>query len=386
MSRSGLKAAAVVAVGAVLTACGGGGTTAGGGSSTTLPKLSQPQLIAKLTPSVVRIWGKEGGGSGFVVDAQRQLVLTNNHVVAGNPGLQAQVGNDPASNTPAQVVATSPCDDLAVIRLTDPVRNLKAVKLGTSASVRAGDHVTVLGYPGSFQAGPTSAETGSGGQAQTVVATDGSVSVANVVATPDPSLPTYRSTIQHQAPTNHGNSGGPLVNDQGEVIGVNTLGNPDAQGQYYSISIDYAKRILPDLQAGRSHGNIGWSLYPFGASDQTLESDLASIYQNDPNFAAGATELAGQVASYLRQNQINGLYVVGTDPGSPADQATPGAITYGDLVTSINGEPVAKVQDVCDLVNAAAAGSAIRVTGIYIDSTSNLEHIGNSWTVDVKAP
>ena len=386
MSRSALKAAAAGAVGIVLAGCGGGGTTTGSGSPGPGTKLTQQQLIALITPSVVRIWGKEGAGSGFVIDAQRQLVLTNNHVVAGNPGLQAQVGNDLASSTPVQVVATSPCDDLAVVRLTDPVKNLKPVTLGSSAAVRAGDHVTVLGFPGSFQSGPSSAQTGSGGQAQTVVANEGSVSVANVVATPDPSLPTYRSTIQHQAPTNHGNSGGPLVNDQGQVIGVNTLGNPDAQGQYYSISIDYAKRLLPDLEAGTSHGNIGWSLYPFGASDQTLESDLAGIYQADPNFQAGASDLAHQVAGYLQDNQINGLYVLGTDPGSPADTATPGGIVYGDMVTSINGEPVAKVQDVCDLVNSAAPGTALRVTGLYIDSTNNVEHVGNSWTVDVKAP
>ena len=87
----------------------------------------------------------------------------------------------------------------------------------------------------------------------------------------DAGLPEYKSTIQHQAPISPGNSGGPLVDETGRVIGINTLGNSgdsgEVQGQYYAISADEAQGVLADLREGRSRTNIGLDLIPLSAVD-----------------------------------------------------------------------------------------------------------------------
>jgi S1-C subfamily serine protease len=314
-----------------------------------------------------------------VIDAANQLVLTNAHVAVGNDGMKAQVGNDTSTTTPVRLVAASPCDDLAVVKLVDPVTGLRALPLGTSSTVKAGDQVTVLGFPGSFQS--TSEDLH---QASTVVTNTGSVSATHVQATPDPSYPTYQDTIQHQAPTNHGNSGGPLLNAKGQVIGINTLGNPDAQGQYYSISIDYAKRLLSDLEAGKSHALVGWNLFPISADDQNLQDELNSIYSNDGAFSFEAPYLASRVAGWLRESPpTSGLYNFGNQPGSSAEKAD---VSGGFLMTSINGNPVKKVQDVCDIINSASPGETLRLRGYNIDATNNVSDIEKRWTADLKVP
>jgi S1-C subfamily serine protease len=369
------------AVVAVIALSGGGGKK----------QLTQEQLIAQSTPSVVRIQGSTGGGSGVVIDAQRQLVLTNAHVVVGNDALKAQIGNNTTASTPVQLVAASPCDDLAVVKLVNNVPNLKALTLGTSATVRPGDTVTVLGFPGSFQNAPGGGQSGIG-QASTVVANTGTVSQVGVQASPDPSLPTYQSLIVHQAPTNHGNSGGPLLNQQGQVIGINTLGNPDNQGQYYSISIDYAKRLLPALEAGHSHGLLGWNLMQLSARDPNLNTELNNLYSNDPPFASNASTLANDATRFLQANPpTTGMYDGGDQPGSPADSAH----TSGFLIYKINGTPVQSLTDVCDIVNSASPGQTLRITNYNIDSGNDASQLsaelgasgGNpNYSTDLKVP
>ena len=338
----------------VVAGCGGGG-----GSST----LSQQDLIAKVKPTVVELTGKQGqdtvGGSGVVIDAKRGLVLTNEHVIAGVSALKAKVGDNAATAGPARVLAQAPCDDLAVVQLVNPPAGLKQVKLGTSASVKSGAPVTVLGYPASF----------SNPETQTVVSTNGTVSSINVAAEPDPSLPKYPSTIQHQAPVNPGNSGGPLVNAKGELIGINTLGNTQQngrtiQGQYYAISMDRINSLLPNLEAGKSQANVGWSLAPV---DQV---NLTQVFSQDPDFQSARLGTAAR--SYLNRNGIKGLYVLDSTTGSPAKNAK---LFFGDLITSIEGTPVKSVSDVCDIVQSHGPGDKLIVRGRYLNSTSTASKV-----------
>jgi S1-C subfamily serine protease len=337
----------------VVAGCGGGG------SST----LSQQDLIAKVKPTVVELTGKQGqdtvGGSGVVIDAKRGLVLTNEHVIAGVSALKAKVGDNAATAGPARVLAQAPCDDLAVVQLVNPPAGLKQIKLGTSASVKSGAPVTVLGYPASF----------SNPETQTVVSTNGTVSSINVAAEPDPSLPKYPSTIQHQAPVNPGNSGGPLVNAKGELIGINTLGNTQRngrtiQGQYYAISMDRISSLLPNLEAGKSQANVGWSLAPV---DQV---NLTQVFSQDPDFQSARLGTAAR--SYLNRYGIKGLYVLDSTTGSPAKNAK---LFFGDLITSIEGTPVKSVSDVCDIVQSHGPGDKLIVRGRYLNSTSTASKV-----------
>jgi S1-C subfamily serine protease len=336
-----------------------------------LQKLSQADLIALVKPSVAHLAGSNGSGSGVVIDARRGLILTNAHVTFGQHGMRARVGDDPGTETAARLVAAAPCDDLAVVQLVNKPANLKAIRFGDSSRVRPGDHVTVLGYPRSFEEQRADA----GVLAQQLVATEGSVSVANVVAAPDPSLPRYVSTIQHQAPVNHGNSGGPLVDDRGRLLGVNSLGNFDVQGQYYSISVNRARQLLPELVAGRSQANLGWDLTPVS------QVDLPAIFAESPMLAdQGGAALGQRVSDRLEQEGKDGLYVLDSETGSPAEEAN---LYLGDLVTSIDGQPVHKVQDVCDLVLAKRPGETVRVVGQYLNSAPTPAEVLTGWETEV---
>jgi S1-C subfamily serine protease len=353
---------AALAAAALVAGCGGGG-----GSST----LSQQQLITTVKPSVVELSGKREeqtvGGSGVVIDAKRGLVLTNEHVVAGISALKAKVGDNAATAGPARVLAQAPCDDLAVVQLTNVPPGLKQIKIGSSAKVKSGEQVTVLGYPASF----------SNPETQTVVSTNGTVSSTNVAAEPDPSLPKYPSTIQHQAPVNPGNSGGPLVNSKGELIGINTLGNTQQggrtiQGQYYAIAMDRISTLLPNLEAGKNQAWIGWSIAPV---DQVT---LSTAFAQDPVFQSA--KLGTTVQNILNRDNVKGIYVIGSTTGSPAKNAKLG---FGDLVLSIENTPVKSVADVCDILQSHGPGDKLLVRGMYLNSAANVNQVLVRWRTQV---
>jgi S1-C subfamily serine protease len=331
----------------------GAGTTAG--KATNRP-MSQSDVVAMVKPSVVRLAGWTSGGSGVVVDDRRGLVLTNAHVTSGMDGMQARVGDDPASETAAQLVAAAPCADLAMVRLVSRPANLRAIRLGDSSRLRPGDPVIALGYPGSLEEGRSGERTG---QAEQLVPTFGPVSVVHLTTAPSPDYPRLVSVIQHQATINPGNSGGPLVDKWGRLVGINTLRRADTEGQNYSISVEQIRGLLSDLEAGRSQANLGWDLVSLATAD------LPAIFDEDPAFASrGGAALGQRVADELGRQGIEGMYVRSAEPGSPAKAAR---IGHGNVVTSIAGEPVAGIQDVCRLLLAERPGQTIDVSGYWIN-------------------
>jgi serine protease Do len=375
MGIRGTRLRPVLGLCALATAALTGTGCPGGGSD----KLSQKEIVDKDKPMVVRLQGKEGGGSGVVVDADRGLVLTNAHVANGLTGGKAIVGDDPSTETPVQLVAATPCEDLAVMRLVNKPTNLKAIDFGSSKDVSAGDQVTTLGYPSSAQ------ETKPGEnlqQASNLVATFGAVSSANIAATIGPDDPRFNSVIQHQATSNPGNSGGPLVNQKAKLIGINTFGTSGTQGgnqnQSYAISVDRIKTVLPGLENGHSEGNIGWDLVTLSE----VKPQLPAIFADDPNFQSAAVgRLVGQK---LDQPPVDdGMYVASVQPGSAADKAH---FQFGDLIEKIDGEPVTTVQDVCDIVESKGPGSTMSVAGVYINSASDTDTLLQHYSQKAKIP
>jgi S1-C subfamily serine protease len=340
--------AAVLAL--VAAACGGGGSNAS--KTTTTVALTTQQLADRAQPATVELHGKVGnddvGGSGVIIDSARALVLTNAHVVSGVAALKARINEQVES--PAQVVASDPCNDVAIVRLTQPPPGIRSLPLGDSGTLKRLDNVVALGYPASFN-DPTK---------ERVVVTTGAVQTqGDIAAEPDPSLPKYPALIQHSATINPGNSGGPLVNARAELVGINTLTNPGTksqpvQGQYYAISINYIKRLLPDLQAGKSQDNIGWNVVPF------REVPLADVYE-----ATGyGTRSDGDAADrYLAQNRVDGMFVLGIDPSTPAADANLGVT---ELVTKLANTDVATMGQVCDVLQSASPGQTLAVEGIYL--------------------
>ncbi|MGI9023646.1 MAG: S1C family serine protease [Acidimicrobiales bacterium] len=340
------------------TAACGGGSDSSSPTTTIAKKLTSKEVFEIARPSTVELHAKQGaddvGGSGVIIDAQKGLVLTNAHVVAGTAALKVKV-ND-AEETPARVLASAPCQDLAVVQMVTVPPGLKAMTFGSSASVQNQDEVVALGYPATF-ADPAK---------EKVVSTSGTVQSPNVAAEPDPSLPRYPSTIQHSAVINPGNSGGPLLNDKGELIGINTLANTGSgpqtvQGQYYAISIDHIKPLLADLVAGRSQPDPGWSVAPFS------EVPLADVFELTGYGTRDEGVLADQV---LAENGVNGMFVFGANPNSPTDKVS---IEGGDLVETIDGVPVTAVKDVCDILASTAPGQTLAVEGRYLTNSGD-EH------------
>ncbi|MFN8161957.1 MAG: S1C family serine protease [Solirubrobacterales bacterium] len=339
------RRALLLLTGAVVLA-GGLGGCGGGGSEK--QALGPEQIVAKAKPSVVRLQGETSrgggvetvGGSGVVIDAKKGLVLTNEHVIAGVTGLTATVLDK--TDVPARIVASAPCDDLAVVELTEVPSGVRQMALGNSDALRPGAQVTALGYPESVQ----------NPEEETVVSTTGSVSAVDISTQISPTLPNYPSLIQHQATINPGNSGGPLVNKFGELVGINTLVysglRGEVQNQSYAISINHVKPLLPDLEAGKSRADVGWQLAPVLLVPVSFYSDQIT---------------QGEATRYLAtEGYEKNMFVLNVTPGSPVNKA---AIHFGDLIQSINGTPVQTVGDVCDIVQSAAPGSALRVEGHY---------------------
>jgi S1-C subfamily serine protease len=293
--------------------------------------LTNPQIVDKVKPSVVRLVGRSGGtrpsGTGIVIDQKQGLVLTNDHVVAGTSALEA-IWNGQNLGA-AQVVAHAPCNDMAVVRLTRPPVGLKQIEFASSAKLVAGADIAALGFP------PTPDAQSS------VTPTFGQVSKVNVPVNPQgaaaPDLPVYPSVIQHTAAINPGNSGGPLVNDRGQLVGMNSLGAASLHGEAWAISSDEIKRLLPELKAGKSRDYIGWSLLP-----------VRMVADADPALA--------EAAALARVT--DGLMVTGVESNSPAFRAH---FERGDIVTSLNGEPVRTMADACAIVQSQARGATFPV-------------------------
>jgi S1-C subfamily serine protease len=245
-----------------------------------------------------------------VIDGRRGLVLTNAHVIAGATSMKATLNGNEVN---AVAVGKAPCEDLAVVQLRPRPSGLRSARLGRGSSVRAGDRVTALGYPGAFE------EDISQRRLQT---TDGIVSSPVGPGSLGPDLPELQALIQHQAPISGGNSGGPLFDETGAVVGINTVSTGgDSQNQNGAISIDRAKGLLPDLRSGTNLGYVGW--------------DLRTAQSNGTTF----------------------VYVRAADPNSPADRAG----LAGAILVELDDTEVSTVSDVCSIVSGKSSGDPLKV-------------------------
>jgi serine protease Do len=239
---------------------------------------------------------QEALGSGFIVD-KSGIVLTNNHVVAGADEVVVKLADNRL--LAARVLGSDPPTDVAVVRLDKPPRDLQAVTQGDSDRVRVGDYVLAIGNPL--------------GMGQTV--TMGIVSAKNrVIGEKLGDVdPRYEDFIQTDAAINQGNSGGPLFNFRGEVIGINSaIINPGvAMNMGFAIPINLARQIAEQIRKG---GRVARGYLGVGGEDFTPEQ-----------------------AEQMRVPFTPGALVNVVTRGSPAEGA---GLRPNDVITEFAGRPV----------------------------------------------
>jgi len=287
-----------------------------------------------VSPSVVKIDvrknqdrnGRESGGSGsgFIITPDG-FALTNSHVVHGADRIEVTLAD--GRRPEARIIGTDPDTDLAVIRIYAP--DLKPVRLGDSNQLRVGQLAIAIGNPYGFQYTVTAGVVSALGRS---FRADSGRLMDNI--------------IQTDAALNPGNSGGPLVNSRGEVIGVNTAVILPAQGLCFAIGINTAKYIagwlIKDGVIRRSY---------IGAGGQTVKIHRRLIrFYNLPHET--------------------GMLVIHVEPGSPAERA---GLREGDLIVEYAGQAIAGIDDLHKLLTGTRVGVRSPLTVIRHTEKLQLE-------------
>ncbi|MHB8647007.1 MAG: S1C family serine protease [Thermomicrobiales bacterium] len=264
-----------------------------------------------------------GLGSGVIYD-KAGLILTNNHVVEGATAIDVELSD--GTRVSATLIGRDPSNDVAVIKI-DPSKVLAVAELGDSSAVKPGQQVIAIGSPEALENSVT----------------EGIVSGVNR------QLDNYVGLIQTDAAINHGNSGGPLINVYGQVIGLNTLGvrTNNAQGLNFAIPINKAKQVA-DTLVSKGNGAVVSTRAYLGV-------------QVDPLNAAKAAQYGTKVTQ--------GAYVVKVESGTPAEKA---GLKAGDVITAVNGT---------NLDNRTALGDVLNTLNVGDTATLAVDRNGTTQTL-----
>jgi 2-alkenal reductase len=291
-------------------------------------------LNAAANPSVVYIIAAPlGSGSGFVYDDQGRIV-TNDHVVEGARSLEVVFAD--GARRSAEVVGADADADLAVIQVSDLPAGVGPLPLAAADDIAVGQFVAAIGNPFGEQ----------GSMSLGIVSGLGRSLASQRAEQSSGSSYTLPAVIQTDAPINPGNSGGPLLNLQGQVVGINaaiasTTGSNSGVG--FSIPVAAIQRIVPNLIAGGRHV---YSYLGVGFDDEISLADQA---------------LYGL-------SQVQGAYIVNVNAGSPADAAGLRAANQntgrgGDLIVAVDNQAIQNFQDLNRyLVFNTAPGQTIELS------------------------
>jgi serine protease Do len=252
------------------------------------------------------------GGTGFVISEDGELV-TNNHVIEGADKIEVRVGRDRYT---AKVIGRDSATDLALLKI-DTKKKLTALPLGDSDRLRVGEWVMAIGDPLNFDktvtVGVVSAKDRSG-------------------LTADSATRSFENFIQTDAAINFGNSGGPLLNVKGEVVGINTAMYRPAQNIGFAVPVNTLKGVLAQL---REHGKVVRGY--LGINIQNVDSDKAAAF---------------------KLKDQDGAFVQSVLPGEPADKA---GIKPGDTILRVDSTPVKEIRDLIGYVSSRPPGSKVKL-------------------------
>ena len=244
-------------------------------------------------------------GSGVIIDGKEGYIITNHHVIEDADKIRVRLVDD--TEYRVEVVGKDPATDIALLRVVKPDRDFDHLSLGDSAAVRVGQWVMAAGNPLEMEHSVTVGVVSAKGRALGLSAESNS----------------FENFIQTDAAINFGNSGGPLVDLHGHVIGINTAINAAGQNIGFAIPVNVARRILPQLrETGRVvRGYLGVSIN---------------------NLNPGEAEAFGLDSS-------DGALVESVASGHAADKA---GVRHGDVIISVDGEPIEDTRQLIDTISA----------------------------------
>lgn len=310
-------------------------------------------VYQRVSPAVVHITSKimrysffyglipeEGMGSGFVYDKEGHIV-TNNHVVEGAEEVQVTLAE--GTMVPAEVIGTDPYNDLAVLKADVPLEKLHPVELGSSSNLQVGQRAIAIGNPFGLDR----------------TLTVGVISALERIMGREEERP-LGEMIQTDAAINPGNSGGPLLDSQGQVIGVNTAIRGGAENIGFAIPVDTVKRVVPQLieKGYYEHPWLGFQAYSITPSlakglDLPVEKGLlvARIYRDSPADRAG-------LRGAQREVQV-GNYII---------------LAGGDIITAINGTELGSMEElIVYLETKTEVGDVVELTVIRDSQRMTIE-------------
>ncbi|WP_420446022.1 S1C family serine protease [Candidatus Poriferisodalis sp.] len=299
----------------------------------------------------------EAAGSGFIVTPQGRIV-TNEHVI--KDAITVDVRLFGGELVPARVMATDPTRDLAVLQIERD--GLPTVRLGSTDGVEVGDEVIAIGNALDIIGEPTVTSGIVSGLNRYIVFEDGKRLVR---------------LIQTDAAINLGNSGGPLVNAAGEVIGVNTaIAGRLAEGIGYAISIDHARPIIDLLLEGVVQAKAYLGVRIVSVEDWINQDDPPDADDSEPEPDGGIGDLGPETVEpgpepddeladiEVAPEVTYGALVVGVDPGEAADRA---GIERGDVIVEFEGETIRTSNDLVVEILARLPGDQVEMGVIGLD-------------------
>ncbi len=257
------------------------------------------------------------GGSGIII-SEDGLIITNNHVISDATDIIVKFAD--GSEREAEIIGADPETDVALIKVDGEIPSQMVARLGDSDKIRIGEWAIAIGNPFGLDWTLTVGVISARGRSNLFIGGgDG---------------PSFQNFIQTDASINYGNSGGPLVNIRGEVIGINTAINAQGQGIGFAIPINQAQVVIEQLQtSGEVHrGYLG--VYP---------SELTPVKRE----ALGIDE------------EVKGVFIENVETNTPAEE---GGMESGDVVIEINNEKVKDLTDFRFRIAAFAPESKVEMT------------------------
>ncbi len=326
-------------------------------------KINTPAIDNAVSPSVADITSKltysneTAEGTGIVLNSSG-LVLTNNHVVSGATQVTAQIDGAGKTYT-ARVLGTDKSDDVALLQLQG-ASGLKPAAIGDSSKVAVGDEVVALGNQGGQGGAPTATSGAITAVNRTITAGDeGGVGASE----------TLHGLLQTDAYIAAGDSGGPLINSSGQVIGMDTAAASNASSQSqligFAIPINHALSIAREIAAGHSSSTIQTGQRGFlGVGVSDISTGCGSSFGN---FGQGGGSGGGSTAPVN-----SGALVCNVYSGTPAQSA---GLSTGDVITAVNGTTVTSAKSLTTAMQNRRPGSQVTLTWVDTSGQSHTNTI-----------